>query len=170
MLSLKNLRDALRANSIDFERTQKAGARLSFSHQRRRSSVEPKGTVTTRFALRTLVAFEEAFRAPKVRLKWYGFKGFPSHSSHCSGGLFPQYSGVSPKTSGNFKSQEGCGGLGGESPGVFLKAGHLWPDGRSPTVGLEAGTPPGNGTSWGPLSGPPCFPAPLKTDTPLRGQ
>ena len=24
------------------------------------------------------------------------FQGFPSHSSHCSGGLFPQYSGVSP--------------------------------------------------------------------------
>ena len=31
-------------------------------------------------------------------MKWYGFKGFPSHSSHCSGGLFPQYSGVSPNT------------------------------------------------------------------------
>ena len=31
-------------------------------------------------------------------MKWYGFKGFPSHSSHCSGGLFPQYSGVSPHT------------------------------------------------------------------------
>ena len=28
-------------------------------------------------------------------MKWYGFKGFPSHSSHCSGGLFPQHSGVS---------------------------------------------------------------------------
>ena len=56
-----------------------------------------KGTVTTRFALIALVAWhEEAFCAPKVRLKWYGFKGFPSHSSHCSGGLFPQYSGVSP--------------------------------------------------------------------------
>ena len=43
--------------------------------------------------------FAEAFCAPKVRLKcqkWYGFKGFPSHGSHCSGGLFPQYSGVSP--------------------------------------------------------------------------
>ena len=40
--------------------------------------------------------FEEAFCAPKVRLKWYGFKGFPSHSSHCSGGLFPQYSRLSP--------------------------------------------------------------------------
>ena len=33
--------------------------------------------------------FEEAFCTPKVRLKWSGFKGFPSHSSHCSGGLFP---------------------------------------------------------------------------------
>ena len=29
-------------------------------------------------------------------MKWYGFKGFPSHSSHCSGGLFPQYSRGSP--------------------------------------------------------------------------
>ena len=25
------------------------------------------------------------------------FQGFPSHSSHCSGGLLPQYSGVSPQ-------------------------------------------------------------------------
>ena len=32
--------------------------------------------------------FEEAFCARKVRLKWYGFKGFPSHGSHCSGGPF----------------------------------------------------------------------------------
>ena len=40
--------------------------------------------------------FEEAFCAPKVRLKWYGFKGFPSQSSHCSGGLFPQYSRGGP--------------------------------------------------------------------------
>ena len=30
-------------------------------------------------------------------MKWYGFKGFPSHSSHCSGGLFPQDSGGQPK-------------------------------------------------------------------------
>ena len=36
--------------------------------------------------------FEEAVCAPKVRLKWYGFEGFsPDHSSHCCGGLFPQY-------------------------------------------------------------------------------
>ena len=53
---------------------------------------------------------------PVLRLKWYGFKGFPSHSSHCSGGLFPQYSGVSPK-SVLFRKyrkciQEICGGLG----------------------------------------------------------
>ena len=33
--------------------------------------------------------FEEAFCAPKVRLKWYSFKGVPSHSSHFSGSLFP---------------------------------------------------------------------------------
>ena len=32
----------------------------------------------------------------KYGLKWHGFKDFPSHSSHCSGGLFPQYSGGSP--------------------------------------------------------------------------
>ena len=63
-----------------------------------------KGTVTTRFALIALAAqyqFDSTLRKlsvhTKVRLKLYGFKGFPSHSSHCSWGLFPQYSGVSPR-------------------------------------------------------------------------
>ena len=59
------------------------------------------------FALIALVALpvlvcqysEEAFCAPKVRLKWYGIKGIPWHSSHCFGGLIPQYSGGSPATS-----------------------------------------------------------------------
>ena len=31
-----------------------------------------------------------------VRLKWRSFKGIPSHSSHCSGSVFPRYFGGSP--------------------------------------------------------------------------
>ena len=38
----------------------------------------------------------EMMRFPGVF--WCGFQGFPYHSSHCSGGLFPQCSGVSPET------------------------------------------------------------------------
>ena len=41
----------------------------------------------------------------EIPLKRYGLEGFPSHSSDCSGGLFPQYSGVSPlkaKNEGDF--------------------------------------------------------------------
>ena len=55
-------------------------------------------------------SFEEAFCAPKVRLKWYGFKAFPSRSSHCSGGLFPQYSGCSRAGGQQFRLESGCGG------------------------------------------------------------
>ena len=42
--------------------------------------------------------FEEVFCAPKVRLKRYGFRGVPSHHSHCCGpgALVPQHSGDRP--------------------------------------------------------------------------
>ena len=40
--------------------------------------------------------FQETVCALKVWLKWYGFKGVPSHSSQCSGSLVPQYSVGSP--------------------------------------------------------------------------
>ena len=45
---------------------------------------------------------------------------------------------------------------------------YLWPEGRRPRVGTWKGIRE-NGTSQGPLSGPPSFPAPLKRKTPLRG-
>ena len=82
------------------------GWRVSESHWNPKYGC--RGTVTACLPLIALIAwkylsdFEDAFCAPKVRLKWYGFKGFPSHSSHWSGGLFPQFSGVSPVSAGNF--------------------------------------------------------------------
>ena len=60
-------------------------------------------TATVCFACIALVAWKHWFDStlrklsvhPKVQLKWYGFRGVPSHSSHCSGGL-PQCSVGSP--------------------------------------------------------------------------
>ena len=39
---------------------------------------------------------------------------------------------------------------------------YLWPEGRSPRVGTLSGAIRENGASWGPLNGPPSFPAPVK--------
>ena len=66
-----------------------------------------RGTVTARFALIAFVAWKRLADSTlgkllvhpeygRNALKRYGLEGFPSHSSDCSGGLFPQYSGVSP--------------------------------------------------------------------------
>ena len=64
-----------------------------------------KGTVASCFALIDLVAWKHWLdstlresslctqSAQKVRSKWHGFKGIPSHSSCCFGGPFPQYFG-----------------------------------------------------------------------------
>ena len=72
-----------------------------------------------RISIRDLVAdgkslvrkskFDPHFCAPKVQLKWYGFKGVPAHSSYCSGDLIPEYSRGSPNLQ-NLILKEACKG------------------------------------------------------------
>ena len=90
-------------------------SRLKFCHPRGRSRSQwnPKygcrGTQTARFALIVFVAWKRLADSTLGKLlvhpeygwnalKRYGLEGFPSHSSDCSGGFFPQYSGVSPRS------------------------------------------------------------------------
>ena len=90
----------------------------------RELSVEPKARLqgygynlfcshrSHRLEVLVLQCFEVAFCAPKVRLKWYGFKGIGSHSSSCSGGFFFSSGGspnfLEPPNHWHFVPQKYC--------------------------------------------------------------